>query len=240
MSVTDVRFDRPLYTMAEAARYLKVPESTYNTWVRGYVRRPPGRPEVSGEAVITSIDGPPGRPIIPFVGLTESMVVAAFRRGTEDRIRLDEIRQAVRRLEQELGIDHVLASQHLYTDGARILYDYAQGDANGHAERLSGLTQVVGGQRVFHQVIQDSLKRISFDGDEWATELVLPYTRRRILSVRPERAGGHPVFIRGSAPLDAVVSRVRAGDSLEDVAADFEVPLEDVSEALGVAIGEAA
>ena len=236
----DLRFNRPLYTMAEAARYLRVPESTYNTWVRGYVRRPPHRPEVHGDPVITSIDGPPGQPIIPFVGLTESMVVAAIRRGTNYRIQLDEIRQAVRRLESELGIRHVLASQHLYTDGARILYDYAHSDVtNGNAGPLSGLTQVVDGQRVFDKAVEDYLVRIKFGGDEWATELVLPYTQRPILSVRPERAGGHPVFINGSAPLDAVVSRIRAGDSVEAVARDFEVPLEDVRDAVGVAVGEA-
>lgn len=226
--------------MAEAARYLKVPESTYNTWVRGYVRRPPARPVVRGRPVVTSINGPPGKPIIPFVGLTESMVVAAFRRGTNYRIRLDEIRQAVRRLESELGIRHVLASQHLYTDGARILYDYAHRHVtNGHAGPLSGLTQVVDGQRVFDKIVADYLKPIRFDVDEWATEIVLPYPQRPILSVRPERAGGYPVFIHGSAPLDAVVSRVRAGDSLEAVARDFEVPLEDVRDAVGVAVGEA-
>ncbi|HEX6254377.1 MAG TPA: hypothetical protein VFZ70_01065 [Euzebyales bacterium] len=232
----DVRFDRPLYTMAEAARYLGVPESTYNTWVRGYVRRPPNRPAVHGDPVITSIAAPAGRPIIPFVGLTESMVVAAFRRGTQYRIHLKEIRQAVRRLEEELDIEHVLASQHLYTDGAKILYDYA----NGHARPLSGLTQVVDGQRVFDKAIEEYLERIRFDGDEWATELVLPCTRNPILLVRPDRAGGHPVFINGSAPLDAVIGRVRAGDSIEDVARDFGVPSGDVRDAAGVAFGEAA
>ena len=42
------RFDTPLYTVAEAARYLDVPPSTLATWAHGYVRRPPGRAEVHG------------------------------------------------------------------------------------------------------------------------------------------------------------------------------------------------
>jgi len=40
----EMRFSAPLYTVAEAARFLGVPTSTLSTWAKGYVRRPPGRP----------------------------------------------------------------------------------------------------------------------------------------------------------------------------------------------------
>jgi transposase-like protein len=35
---TDIRFDVPLYTVAEAARALGVHPSTLSTWAKGYVR----------------------------------------------------------------------------------------------------------------------------------------------------------------------------------------------------------
>ena len=41
--------------IAEAARYLEVPASTLATWAQGYVRRPPGRPEVHGAPILTAI-----------------------------------------------------------------------------------------------------------------------------------------------------------------------------------------
>jgi hypothetical protein len=44
-----IRFNWPLYTLAEAARYVRVPQSTYNAWARGYVRRFPDRPTVQGD-----------------------------------------------------------------------------------------------------------------------------------------------------------------------------------------------
>jgi len=48
------RFDVPLYSVAEAARYLGVPTSTFASWAHGYVRRPPpGRREVTGDAIVT-------------------------------------------------------------------------------------------------------------------------------------------------------------------------------------------
>ena len=36
----EMRFSAPLYTVAEAARFLGVPTSTLSTWAKGYVRRP--------------------------------------------------------------------------------------------------------------------------------------------------------------------------------------------------------
>lgn len=58
------RFQMPLYTVSEAARYLGVPASTFSTWARGYTRRPAGRPEVVGAPVATTLQtsGPAGPP----------------------------------------------------------------------------------------------------------------------------------------------------------------------------------
>src|SRR5215212_5046861 len=38
---------------------------------------------------------------------------------------LQRIRPAVEVLEKEIGVDHALASKRLYTDGAEVLFDYA-------------------------------------------------------------------------------------------------------------------
>ncbi len=53
--VSDVRFNVPLYTVGEAARILDVPTSTFRGWARGYVRRWPTRPDVTGEAIVTAL-----------------------------------------------------------------------------------------------------------------------------------------------------------------------------------------
>ena len=42
----DLRFSEPLYNITEAARTLDVPAATFQTWARGYVRRPSGKPAV--------------------------------------------------------------------------------------------------------------------------------------------------------------------------------------------------
>jgi uncharacterized protein (DUF433 family) len=73
---TDPRFTDPLYTVAEASRFLGVPASTLGTWSKGYVRQPSGRSTVRGDPIITSIAKDPGEPTIPFGGLAEAMVLA--------------------------------------------------------------------------------------------------------------------------------------------------------------------
>lgn len=230
----DIRFTASLYTLAEAARFLGVPTSTFGTWAKGYVRRPPGRPPVRGNRIVTSADAPRNFPTIPFIGLAEGMVLAAFRRGG---VSLQHIRKAVSILDSQIGIEYALASHRLYTDGAVILFDYA--DAK-HDEELAGLTEVVSRQRVFAPIVQEYLKRIEYGNDGWAEQLIAPTTRDRIVVVDPRRAFGQPIFVHGAAPVESVVSRWKAGDPLADVALDFGVPPADVEDYLRAAVPLAA
>jgi uncharacterized protein (DUF433 family) len=226
----DTRFDTSLYTVAEAARFLGVPTSTFVTWAKGYVRRPPDRPVVTGAPIVTSFQAAPGFPSIPFVGLAEAMVLAAFRRGG---VSLQHIRAAVHIISKEIGLDHALASRRLYTDGAVILYDYAEAE---DAAELAGLTEVVSRQRVFAPVVAEYLKRIQYGGDGWAIRLVSPATSRDVIVADPARSFGQPIFIRGAVRVEDVLDRWRAGDAMTEVAHDFGVPPEDVEDVLRVAI----
>lgn len=240
----DIRFSVPLYTVAEAARYVRVPASTYATWARGYDRSLPGRGggqrHVHGAPVITAFTAPKrGWPTIPFVGLAESLVLSAFRMAG---VSMQHIRLAIPVLAEQVGVEHALASQRLYTDGAVILFDYATHGSvdQDAAEELSGLTRIVDGQRVFAQVVRDYLHRVAYEEDGWAGEIGLPYGSGNVLRVRPDRGGGKPLFVSGGAPLDAMLARWRAGDGIAELAADFEVPPHDLEDALRGAVAAAA
>jgi len=227
----DRRFTVPLYTAAEAARFLGVPSSTFSTWAKGYTRRPPGRAEVAGAPILTSVAAERGFPTVPFVGLAEGMVLAAFRKAG---VSLQHIRRAVTVLEREIGVDHALASRRLYTDGAVILFDYAE------SEHDDELTVVVTQQRVFSPVVEGYLQRIEHGSDGWAVRVTSPVTPRPVVLVDPERAFGQPIFVRGAAPVDSVVGRVKAGDPIAEVADDFGVPEADVRDYLDAAVPLAA
>lgn len=231
---TDIRFAVPLYTLTQAARYLRVPLSTLRSWARGYdVNAQPGR-RVTGEPIITSLPPGPGRAVIPFIGLAEGMVLAAFRKTG---VSLQHIRQAIPVLEAHVGLDHALASHRLYSDGAVILYDYAHSSKSPDdaGRDLAGLTRVVDGQQVFADVVRDYLKRIAYADDGFAIELGLPYGTKDTLRIRPDQAGGRPLFVQGRAPLDAVLARWRAGERMSDIAADFEIPPEELEDVIRVA-----
>lgn len=184
--------------------------------------------------MITSFAGDRGYPSIPFVGLAEAMVLAAFRRSG---VSLQHIRRAVAIIEQEVGLEHALASERLYTDGAVILYDYAQME---HDPKLDGLTEVVSQQRVFSPVVKEYLRRITYGSDGWAVRLVSPTTERALVLVDPQRSFGQPIFTDGGVRVEDVLDRWRAGEPLAQVAEDFGVPPKDVEDVLRATLPAAA
>lgn len=227
-----LRFQTPLYTVPEAARYLGVPTSTLSTWAHGYVRQPAGRPSIEGDPILTAIKTPPRHPEIPFVGLVEGMVAAAFRRAG---VSMQKVRKALAVIQDEIGIDHALASKKLFTDGAEILFDYASAENDDEL-----LTVVTSGQRVFGEVVHDYLVRITYAPDGWADRLVLPITARELIECDPRRGFGRPLFIRGGAPMDDVLDRFRAGEPLSEVARDFGLRAEDVEDVIRASLPRAA
>ena len=224
--IDDARFTRELYTVSQAARLVGMSPSTLRTWSHGYTKIFKDRPPVKQGPVITSLNGAASSSrSIPFVGLVEATVVQAFR---DTGLPLQRIRRALEILADQGELPHALASRQLYSDGANVLYDYAEKHGD---KQLRLLTVVQTGQRVFHEVIVRYLTRITF-GDEWATELILPVTERPLLRVLPDVAGGDALFVDGGAPLSAVRSRAAAGEPIEAVAADYGTPAEDIREAL--------
>jgi uncharacterized protein (DUF433 family) len=227
-----LRFETPLYTVGEAARFLDVPERTFGNWAHGYVVHPKGRPAVIGDPILTAVKTPPRYPEIPFVGLIEGTVASAFRRAG---VSMQHIRRSLRLLQDEIGIEHALASRRLYTDGASILFDYATSEGD---EDL--LTVVVTGQRVFTKTILDYLQRITYADDGWADRLVLPITKRLIVECNPRRGFGRPLFISGGAPMEDVLDRFRAGEPISSVAKDFDLHPEDVEDVIRASLPHAA
>jgi len=233
------RFDVPLYTVAEAARYLDVPESTLRSWTHGYRRHVGDRPDVVGAPVLTSLPRlRPSGPVIPFVGLAEGLVLTAMR---SSGVPLQRIRPALSRLQDELGLHHALASRRLYTDGAEVLFDYAEhGDDPAAARAARDLVVVRNDQRVFNEIVESYLQRVEFGDDGYARLIRLPAYEVAELVVDPERGFGQPVFARGGARLEDALSMFRAGESLDVVADEYGVPVEELEDAVRIATRVAA
>jgi uncharacterized protein (DUF433 family) len=234
------KFTTPLYTVTEAAQYLGVPGSTFRSWAKGYVHRPQARPEVRGDAIVTVLEPrTPRSATVPFVGLAEGLVLTAIRRAG---VPLQRIRPALDRLEQELGLKHALASRSLYTDGAEVLYDYANTSSNEAAAAQSARQLVVvrDGQRVFNEVVDRYLQRVEFSDDGYAALIRLPAYEMAEVVVDPRRGFGQPIFSAGGARVEDALGMFRAGESLAEVAAEFGVPASQLEDALRVTARAAA
>lgn len=203
--------------------YLGVPRSTLQNWAR-----PSG-----GRAPLITYFADAGRQAnVPFVGFAEAFVLAAFRRA---RVPMQRIRPAVECLASEIGLDHALASERLYTDGAEVLYDYAS-EEDGD---LRDLTVVRTGQKQFTGVVRDYLRRITYGADGWVAQLELPAYERAQVVVDPRRAFGLPLLVHGGARVEDVVDRFKAGDSVNEIAEDFAVAVTEVEDVIRVAARQA-
>lgn len=221
----DPRVSVGLFTVAEAAGWLTVPRSTFHGWVVGYDRTAGGGCGVPGGPIVLSLEARRGHPTVPFLGLVEGLVLNAFRRAG---LPLQRIRPALQRLDQEMGLRHALASDRLATDGAEILYDYGAVLDPG---AIGELVTVRSGQRVFAPVVCDYLRRIRYAGDHWAEQVELPgYSIARVV-VNLEVAHGRPALQRSRVPVEDILRRWIAGDSMAELADDFMLAtaeLEDI------------
>jgi hypothetical protein len=101
--------------------------------------------------------------VIRFVGLAEGLVLTAMR---SSGVPLQRIRPALTRLANELGLEHALASRRFYTDGAEVLFDYAEnGDDPAAARAARELVVVRNDQRVLNEVVESYLRRVEFGDD---------------------------------------------------------------------------
>jgi hypothetical protein len=109
--------------------------------------------------------------VIPFIGLAEGLVLTALRRSG---VALQRIRPALSRLAADFVLDHALASRRLYTDGAEVLFDYADDEDPDTARAVRSLVVVRNGQRVFNEVVEAYLQRVEYGPDGYPRLIELP------------------------------------------------------------------
>lgn len=238
MVLDALRFTTPLYTLAEAARIVDVPASTLSAWVRP-PRPAPRRDSAVYDALVScSVASERREPSITFVGLAEALVLSAIRRSG---VPMQRIRPAIVQLEREIGVAHALASRQLYTDGAELMFDFAQ----QHRDTPAGigvmdLVVLRNSQRVFADVITGYLRRIEYGADNYPVLIRPPAYVDAEVIVDPRRAFGAPIFERGGARVEDVLQRFWTGESIGELTQEFGVPADQLEDVLRVASRRAA
>ena len=221
MAKPDIR-DQPAYSVAEAARYLKVAPATLRSWFAG---RP--YPKVSGVAhsapLIRPAGGPP--PTLSFWNLIEAHVLRSLR--TEHGVRMDALRRAVRYSQQTLKIDRLLLSPQLRTDAGKLLL-----------ERYGELIELsASGQIAMRRLLQDHLDRVEWDKWKFPVRLYPVIssegiTASRPISINAEVAFGRPVLAQRGVTTGAIVERIDAGESPAVLAEDYDLSVDQIEEAV--------
>lgn len=206
----------PLYTQSEAAGMLGLPQSTFNHWASGYEtiagNRKPGFITVAR----------PGRGYtVPFVGLAEAWIVRAFAKAG---VPVPKIRPALEQLRTQIGLEHALASDRLATDGAEILWDLRQRDAAFDDNRL---VVVRNGQATFGEIVREHLKQVDYR-DGFIGQVRIPRASGAEYTIDPKINFGQPTLSQYGVRVEDVLDRITAGETIADVAHDYDIPARTV------------
>jgi uncharacterized protein (DUF433 family) len=171
----------------------------------------------------------PRQPSIPFIGVAEALVLSAFKRKG---LSLQKIRAALGALERETKLSNVLANKSLYTAGAEILWEYSRRSGDTEVQQL---VEPGTGQRVFVPVVRDYLELITYGSDLWASQLELPAYGASGVVIDLHRGFGRPILDRYRLRVDEITDRFFAGDSMNSIAEDLEISVDDVENVIRVA-----
>ncbi len=213
--------DEPAYTLVEAARYIKLPAATLRSWVIG---RP--YPRASGVAHFKPLIQPPSRrpPLLSFWNVIEAHVLRSLL--TEHGVSLKDLRSALAYAQDSLGIERLLLSERLRTEAGRVFLD-----RYGKLIDLSA-----SGQIAMRKMFEEHLKRV-----EWA-ELQLParlypflssgQSTAKPIAIDPLVAFGRPIVVRRGVSTQAIADRIDAGESVTDLASDYDLEPQEIEEAV--------
>lgn len=208
----------PTYSVNEVAHHLGLPPSTVRSWVKS-------RGGSSAfQRVIIPADGQGS--LLSFQNLTEVHVLSALR---SYEVPLPKIRDAIGWLREIVGTPHPLADVEMQTDSkdvfARLFGTLVLASKKQNASQ---------GQIAIAPVLARYLSRI--DRKDGALRRLYPFLGdnddRRIIAIDPLQKFGKPYLVDVGVETSAVASRFRAGESIDDLAKDFDATEEQISGAL--------
>ena len=218
----DVRY-LPSYSVPEAALYLRLPRSTLRAWI--------GRQTNFEPLIIPAQEKPLA---LSFINLVEAYVLASIRR--KPSLSMNKIRKGLDFISRKYPSDNPLAKKDFETDGlslflkeAGLVYDISRG----------------GGQMIFEDIVKKYMQRIERDLNGLPIKLY-PFSRSgepdkpKSILIDPKISFGRPILSRINIPAEIIVERYRAGESMKELAGDYECAQEKIEEAVRCQLWEQA
>ena len=205
----DIRYE-PLYAPADISRYAHVNRETLRTWTGA-----------RGKTLLTRADH---RSIAPFsfINLIEAHVLVALRKM--HGVPMQRIRRAVHWLSNRFGTAHALAEINLETDGYDLFVDYFGLTVSASSRGQIAIPEIV--SLYLHRIERDKAGPVRF----------YPFTTYegcpKLIVMDPRVDFGRPVIKGTRIETVMVFDRYSGGESLTEIAKDYDLKLPAVEEAL--------
>lgn len=215
--------EMPLYTVAEASRYLKIPYTTVTYWAKGGSYTSRGKQGYFKPLIVT-----PSKTKLSFRNLVELYVANALRTGSDgdksNAVRVESIRPALEYAERQLGMNRLLLSEELLTGGGDLFIDrYGQ---------LINLTKR--GQVAIRELLERYLSRVERDETRLPVRLYPPIQNAVNVTpvmLDPEVSFGRPVVTSKGIRTGMIAHLVKAGESIDDIAYEYDLDRNLVADA---------
>jgi uncharacterized protein (DUF433 family) len=228
----------PIYSVREAAHYLRIPQNTLRSWIHGRYY-----PTKDGKRFFPPIIQPP-KPFfddeeqkllsLSFINLIEAHVLSAIRQV--HGLPLYKARDSVTFLREKFGSEHPLADFDLETDRMNLFI-----------RRFGEVLNVSQPRQLFMEsIVKVFLQRIDRNA-EGAPLRFYPFTRKehftaqdpKLVVIDPYVAWGRAVLRDSGIPTSMIVQRFWAGDSIPHLADDYDRDAADIEEAIRCELLEA-
>jgi uncharacterized protein (DUF433 family) len=203
------RFQDGLLTPAETASYLQIPQSTLHSWLKG---------RAAGAPLVHQVEPPrKGQPSVPFIAVAEAHVLRSLR---SLGLRMSEIKEAAAAVRDAFATPYGLVSKRIATDGVDIFIEHGLGD----------LRRARDGQAPIHEVVSDHLRYLNWEpDDDFPSSLRLrQYPDSVPVVIDPRFGHGRPVVAANRVAVNAITDLWESGESVEDIAYDFDMTPEQV------------
>lgn len=209
----DAIYNTPAYAVIDAARYLRLTVATLHTWLNGrsYTTK-------KGQQISEPLIQRPNLelPQLSFTNLLEAHVLRIIR--STHQVKLDKVRKALDYMSQRFDTNHPWVANRFQTDGIDLF-----------VEQMDELVNVSGsGQLVMRATLRHLLTRVEWDENGIAsrffpiTELVPEPESDKVIFLDPAIRFGKPIIAGKGVPTDIIVELYNAGDSIEEIADEYD------------------
>lgn len=212
----------PAYSLGDAARYLRIPNSTVRSWTVGQKYTVKN----GSNFFHPLINIPNHKPyLLSFTNLIEIHVLRAIR--LHHNIQLNKLREALDFIDEKFNIPHPLAKEEFRTNGVDLFIER-------YGELINASS---GGKKELKAFLNAHLERIEPDDSGLAIKLY-PFTRSqetdnpRLIAIDPRIAFGRMAIAETGIPTDVLKERYWAGESIEELAEDYDCDRLAIEEAI--------